>query len=280
VEEACPDRSDLRTIIAATWAFGMIGRYAGYLESSRNQMTEPLVRQVTDALEVDARAITDGERHRSAYYHRVRLFLQRYDYIVCPTVGAPAFRLDGPLPNEIGGMPVDRFYDVFLFTYAFSVTGLPAISVPCGFARDGLPVGLQIVGRRLREDAVLEAAAAYLQTLPAASGATARGCRRAPLSRPGPHLHRQGTRLDRTPGRAAVDRRVSAALGVGGSDQSKQPEQDDRPDERHAQAHEDAAASGRAEEAGEEPPSQEGTDDPDDDVPDKAESMAADDSAG
>jgi amidase len=166
VEEACPDMSDLRTIIAATRAFGMIGRYAGYLESSRDQMTEPLVRQVADALAVDVRAITDGERRRSAYYHRVRLFLQRYDYIVCPTVGAPAFRLDGPLPSEIGGTPVDRFYDVFLFTYAFSVTGLPSISVPCGLTRDGLPVGLQIVGRRLREDTVLEAAAAYLQACP------------------------------------------------------------------------------------------------------------------
>jgi amidase len=166
VDEACPDLSDLRTIVAATRAFGMIGRYAGYLESSRAQMTEPLVRQVTDALKLDVRTITEGERRRSAYYHRVRLFLQSYDYILCPTVGAPAFRLDRPLPTELEGTPVDRFYDVFLFTYAFSVTGLPAISVPCGFTRDGLPVGLQIVGRRLREDAVLEAAAAYLEACP------------------------------------------------------------------------------------------------------------------
>jgi amidase len=166
VDEACPDLSDLRSIVAATRAFGMIGRYTDYLESSRDQMTEQLVRQVTDSLPVDARTITQGERSRSAYYHRVRLFLQHYDYIVCPTVGAPAFRLDRPLPTELGGTPVERFYDVFLFTYAFSVTGLPAISVPCGFTRDGLPVGLQIVGHRLREDAVLEAAVAYLQACP------------------------------------------------------------------------------------------------------------------
>jgi amidase len=166
VDEACPDLSDLRSIVAATRAFGMIGRYTDYLESSRDQMTEQLVRQVTDSLPVDARTITQGERSRSAYYHRVRLFLQHYDYIVCPTVGAPAFWLDRPLPTELGGTPVERFYDVFLFTYAFSVTGLPAISVPCGFTRDGLPVGLQIVGHRLREDAVLEAAAAYLQACP------------------------------------------------------------------------------------------------------------------
>lgn len=166
VDEACPDMSDLRTIIAGTRAFGMIGRYADYLESSRDQMTEQLVRQVTDSLQVDVRTITQAERRRSAYYHRVRLFLERYDYILCPSVGATAFRLDRPLPIELGGTPVERFYDVFLFTYAFSVTGLPAISVPCGFTRDGLPVGLQIVARRQREDAVLEAAAAYLQACP------------------------------------------------------------------------------------------------------------------
>jgi amidase len=166
VDETCPDMADLRTIIAGTRAFGMIGRYAEYLESFRAQMTEQLVRQVTDSLPVDVRTITQAERRRSAYYHRVRVFLQTYDYLLCPTVGAPAFWLDRPLPTKLGGTPVERFYDVFLFTYAMSVTGLPAISVPCGFTRDGLPVGLQIVGRRLREDAVLEAAAAYLQACP------------------------------------------------------------------------------------------------------------------
>jgi Asp-tRNA(Asn)/Glu-tRNA(Gln) amidotransferase A subunit family amidase len=61
---------------------------------------------------------------------------------------------------------VARYYDAFLFTYAFSVAGVPAISVPCGFTRAGLPVGLQIVGRRLREDAVLEAAAALAVAAP------------------------------------------------------------------------------------------------------------------
>lgn len=68
-------------------------------------------------------------------------------------------------PTEIAGRPV-RFQDSLLCTSAFSVTGLPAISVPCGYTRDGLPVGLQIVGRRLREDSVLEAAAAFLRACP------------------------------------------------------------------------------------------------------------------
>jgi amidase len=96
----------------------------------------------------------------------VRTFLERYDYILAPTVSVPAFRLDQPLPTQIGGVPVERFYDVLLTTYAFSVTGLPAMSVPCGFTASGLPVGLQIVGRRLREDRVLEAASAYALACP------------------------------------------------------------------------------------------------------------------
>ena len=81
---------------------------------------------------------------------------------MCPTVGVPAFRLDSPLPTHVGGRAVDHFYDVILTTYAFSITGLPALSVPCGFTTAGLPVGLQIVGPRQREDRVLALGAAYL----------------------------------------------------------------------------------------------------------------------
>ncbi len=166
VDEACPDVADIRTIVAGTRAFGMVGRYADYLKTFREQMTEQLRRQVCDALKVDVRTIARAERLRSAYYQRVRAFLETYDYLLCPTVGAPPFRLDQPLPAQLDGKPIERYYDVFMFTYAFSVTGLPSISVPCGFTRAGLPVGLQIVSRRLREDRVLEAAAAFLQASP------------------------------------------------------------------------------------------------------------------
>ena len=96
----------------------------------------------------------------------MRALLERYHHVLTPTAGVPAFRIDRPLPAEIGGHPVERFYDAFLFTYAFSVTGLPALSVPCGFTGSGLPVGLQIVGRRLREDTVLESAAAMAAAAP------------------------------------------------------------------------------------------------------------------
>ena len=62
---------------------------------------------------------------------------------------------------EINGRPVGKVMARSFLTYAFSVLGLPAISIPCGFTKNGLPVGLQIVGKRRGEAAVLRAAAAF-----------------------------------------------------------------------------------------------------------------------
>lgn len=107
------------------------------------------------------RDVTRAEKLRTAYWHRVRRFMERYEFIAAACVGAPPFRLDEPLPTTVGGKPVERFQDVFLSTYVFSVTGLPMVAMPCGLTRDGRPVGMQIIARRLRDDSALEIAAAY-----------------------------------------------------------------------------------------------------------------------
>ena len=162
----CFDVADIREIIAGTRAFGMIARYADRFDRHKELMTRPLINQITGVLAIDVRAITRPERLRTAYWHRVRHFQERYDLIVAPAVSAPPFRLDQPMPTTVGGVAVDRFMDVFLAAYAFSVTGLPIAAVPCGFTASGLPVGIQIVGRRQREDLVLQVAAAYQAAVP------------------------------------------------------------------------------------------------------------------
>lgn len=166
VTEDCFDTSTLGEIIHGTRGFGMIGRYADRYDRYKDLMTPPLLKQIEAAMTLDVRAVTRSERLRTVYWQQVRRFLERYDYIITPAVGAPAFRLDRPLPTEVGGQSVERFYDIFLTAYTFSVTGLPVMALPCGFSAAGLPVGLQIVGPRLREDLVLEAAAAYAEACP------------------------------------------------------------------------------------------------------------------
>ena len=165
VEDACFDASDLMKIVAGTRGLGMVGRYAHRVEAARGKMTPHLLSQIDDAMKIDLRVVTEAERLRTRYWHRVRQMFERFDYIVTPAIGLPAFLLDEPVPTEVAGRTVAK-YDVYRFTYAFSVVGLPVVAVPCGFTREGLPVGLQIAARRLHDESALEIAAAFVAANP------------------------------------------------------------------------------------------------------------------
>ena len=166
VEVASFDATDLPEIIAGTRSFGMVARYADRYDRHKDLMTPALKNQVEAAFGVDVRTITRAERMRTAYWRRVTDFMRRFDYVLLPSCGAPPFRLDVPLPDEVGGKKVARYYDIFLTTYGFSITGLPVMALPCGWTKAGLPVGLQLVARRQREDLGLEAASAFAAAHP------------------------------------------------------------------------------------------------------------------
>jgi aspartyl-tRNA(Asn)/glutamyl-tRNA(Gln) amidotransferase subunit A len=102
---------------------------------------------------------------RLAWWQHLRAFFERYDLLLTPTVACPAFALGLDHASEIAGKPVAP-YGWLPYTYPFNLTGQPAASVPCGFTRDGLPIGLQIVGRRFDDATVLRAAAAFERARP------------------------------------------------------------------------------------------------------------------
>lgn len=104
---------------------------------------------------------------RGELWWRMCSFFERYDLLLTPTLAVVPFpHPGGPAgPAEIGGEPIERFAGWHL-TYPFNLTGQPAVTVPCGFSREVLPIGLQIVGRRHADADVLRAAAAYEQAVP------------------------------------------------------------------------------------------------------------------
>ncbi|MDW8060106.1 MAG: amidase [Thermomicrobium sp.] len=102
---------------------------------------------------------------RNRYVDRLRRELAGYDFVVSPTTPIPAFRAGDDHPGTIDGIAT-TYLSWTPFTYPFNLTGQPAISVPCGFTSEGLPVGLQIVGRRLDDLGVLRLAAAFERLRP------------------------------------------------------------------------------------------------------------------
>ena len=166
VEAASPDWSEVNDIVLGTRGVSMVASYAQHLERWRDQMQKGLVWNIDQGLALSAQEIARAEALRSALWQRVRAFMETRDLLILPTTSVPPFPVEQPYPTEINGKPLEHYIQWAFLTYAITLTGLPAISVPCGFTRSGLPVGLQIVGRRRQEAAVLRAAAAFEAAAP------------------------------------------------------------------------------------------------------------------
>ena len=91
--------------------------------------------------------------------------MDSYDLLLTPTLPVTAFTADEDYPTQIDGQRT-TYLSWTAFTYPFNVTEQPAATVPCGFASNGLPVGLQIVGRWRDNVAVLRASAAFEEIAP------------------------------------------------------------------------------------------------------------------
>ena len=166
VRTASPSFAELDEIVLGTRGLSMVALHADKLPRWRSEMQKGLVWNIEQGLELTPGAIGRAEKLRSALWQRVRRFMEGYELLVLPTVAVKPFPVEQWYPTEIGGKPLENYTQWFSLTYAISVLGLPVISIPAGFTRDGLPVGIQIVGRRRQEAAVLAAAAAFERAAP------------------------------------------------------------------------------------------------------------------
>lgn len=108
---------------------------------------------------------TDAHTQRKALCNTMWRFMANYDLLITPTLAAPPFPVHMQGPEKIEGRMV-RNADWLCFTFPANMTGQPAASIPAGFTRDGLPVGMQIIGRHLDDATVLKASAAFERARP------------------------------------------------------------------------------------------------------------------
>jgi Asp-tRNA(Asn)/Glu-tRNA(Gln) amidotransferase A subunit family amidase len=166
VEEAHPPLENPEALFLDLSAPLRAAAYGGYLPEWRDQMDPILVNRILHTERLTAVDYEKATHRRTTLWQKVRKFFERYDLLLTPTIAVAPFRIGIAFPPEIAGQPIDSPLAWFPFTFPFSLTGQPAISVPCGWTAEGLPVGLQIVGRRFADVTVLRAAAAFEAACP------------------------------------------------------------------------------------------------------------------
>ena len=154
-------RSNISQSQPSPRAWAMHSRFAELLETERHRIKETVLWDVDRGVNLTGPQISQAERQRTALFHRMQEFLQRYDYLILPVNQVPPFDVEQPYPSEIAGTKMESYIDWMKSCYFITVSGLPSISVPAGFTAEGLPVGIQIVGRHQDDFGVLQLAYAF-----------------------------------------------------------------------------------------------------------------------
>jgi aspartyl-tRNA(Asn)/glutamyl-tRNA(Gln) amidotransferase subunit A len=165
MEVVNPGWEDPEGFFATMIAAQFYAAWSDRLPEAEALMDPTLVKFIRRGGGVTAREYVQALERVDAYWREVHAFLERFDLLLMPTVAVLPFPVDQAPPREIAGGRVSVL-GWMPFTFPFNLTGQPAASVPAGFTNDGLPVGLQIVGRRHADATVLAASAAFEEARP------------------------------------------------------------------------------------------------------------------
>ncbi|WP_448541657.1 amidase [Roseiflexus sp.] len=163
VEEVEPDFTGADEAFRVWRAWGYEQKLGELADTHRDRLKETILWEIEQGRALTGPQIGRAERLRTALYHRMRRFMKTYEFLALPVVQVPPFPIEQPYVTEINGVPMETYIDWMRSCYYVSITGFPAISVPAGFTRDGLPVGLQLVGRHHNDFGVLQLAHAFEQ---------------------------------------------------------------------------------------------------------------------
>jgi aspartyl-tRNA(Asn)/glutamyl-tRNA(Gln) amidotransferase subunit A len=144
-------------------------RFSDQLPEWRDRMSPTLVRQMAGGGQHTAEMLARAALQRTAIYRKVQSWFDRYDIILMPTLSRTALPIQERLfePIEIEGKTVDSIRKAWYpYTHPFNLTGNPAVTLPAGLHSDGLPIAIQLVGRRGADAELMRAAAIFERAMP------------------------------------------------------------------------------------------------------------------
>jgi amidase len=161
VEEAHPDLRETRecaqTLRALSYA-----NMKPLLDAHRDLLKPEVVWNIERGLKITGAEIARAEAQRGEMFRRMRTFFETYDLLLCPTTIVPPFPVEQRYVAECDGVKLNTYVDWLMIVHAITLAACPAISIPCGFTTDHLPVGLQIVAPG-RGEAKLLAGARFIE---------------------------------------------------------------------------------------------------------------------
>jgi amidase len=163
VEQAEPDFAPAEIAFRTLRAWNSANTYGERLHEHPDAFKDTLKGEIEAGLRLTGMDLARAETAHGQLWRRFQAFLEKYEYFVLPTTQLPPFDVNVPYPAEIAGVKFDNYIDWMKSCWYISATGNPAASAPGGFTPEGLPVGLQIVGRDKEDFSVLQMAHAFEQ---------------------------------------------------------------------------------------------------------------------
>jgi amidase len=161
VDDACPDLTDAEEVFLIFRRKRSFTNLGALLWAERRRMKPEAVEEIERGAAIVPADIEEAEARHAKLLARVGKFFETYRFLVCAVNQVPPFDAMLAWPREIAGVPMEHYAAWMKSAYWISTTLGPAISVPAGFTADGLPVGVQIVGRRGDDLGVLQLAYAF-----------------------------------------------------------------------------------------------------------------------
>jgi amidase len=171
VEEAHPDLRESHECFHVLRAFDFALSKAALLRSKRDLLKPEVIWNIEEGLKLTVEQIERAEAQRVVLTERTLKFFESYEILLCPATIVPPYPIENRYVSECDGKKFDNYVEWLGIVYAITLACCPALSLPCGFTRSGLPIGLQMVAKP-RGEAELLAGARALEDILGVRGST------------------------------------------------------------------------------------------------------------